>query len=82
MRGQSFRLVQFCNDWISADAPNGQPVILNPVAVTLETEEEVNTFLNSDNPGIFWMLFEYVPEERRFKRKRREVARESVDLSQ
>ena len=57
MRGRSFRLVQFANDWISADAPNGQPVIVKPDCMRIESENELQQFLDAKHTGFFWMMW-------------------------
>lgn len=58
MRGQSFELVQFANDWISANAPNGELVILNPLNIEIEGAEEMQRFLDEQHTGLFWSLYE------------------------
>lgn len=55
--GERLTLVQFCNDWISADDTNGEPVIVDPLTVRLEPGE-AQIFLDDPDPGIFWRRYE------------------------
>ena len=52
-KGETAKMVQYANDWISADAQDGSPIILNPTSVRLEPgeREEMDTHTNT---GFFW----------------------------
>lgn len=58
---------QFANDWISAEDPDGRPVIVRPGAVELDPED-VDLFINKDprHVGRFWTLYT-LGDDRRFR---------------
>lgn len=54
-KGQTFRLSQFCNDWISGDGPGGSEVF-RPTEVRITEPDEFAAFTNRDprEVGTFW----------------------------
>lgn len=73
--GTQYTPHQFANNWISVEEASH---VYNPLQVELETENEVQWFLNQDDPrnvGTFWDEWELDREQRIFRR--REPAKES-----
>lgn len=54
--GQHLTMHQFCNDWITADTDEGQPVVVSPLRVQLDAAE-VAQVRASINTGIMWELY-------------------------
>lgn len=64
-RTGDYKLHQWANDWISADGPEGQPVIVNPVGIELESDEVARLFADHERylagdrgSGFFWDRYE------------------------
>lgn len=55
--GQTARLHQYANDWISADDQDGRPIILNPTSVRLEPGER-EAMKEHVSTGSFWTTYE------------------------
>jgi hypothetical protein len=55
-KGVTFRLSQFCNDWISGDGPSGDGEVFVPTEVRLTEPDEFTAFENRDprEVGTFW----------------------------
>lgn len=57
---------QFCNDWLTATGPNGEPLTLSPLSVQLTTAADREFFTSKDpaNCGTFWQEFRLLPNGR------------------
>lgn len=55
-RDKTFRLSQFCNDWISGDGPDGGNEVFHPTEVRITEPDELAAFEDRDprNVGTFW----------------------------
>ncbi len=60
---------QFCNDWLTADGPNGEALTLSPTQVQLTTDADREFFTRPDPAtcGSFWTEFR-LTEDGRFER--------------
>ena len=70
-RGERLTPHQFANNWISADGPDGRPVIVRPLSVSLDPED-VEFFqqrLDSAHVGFFWRVYTLDVEGRVFRRR-------------
>jgi hypothetical protein len=63
--GDGYRLHQWANDWMTADAPDGAPVIAKPLNVQLDGDEQrrmresYERFLDGERHcGQFWHHWE------------------------
>ena len=67
LKGQNFTISQYCNDWVTVKE------IAKVFSITsLEfTIEEMFTILNHENLGMMLQMFEVIPHQNRFRRKRR-----------
>lgn len=66
-RGQVLKPRQFANDWISATTPDGQHVVVSPLAVELE-REDLSFFDQVAGTGTFWTQFALDYETYRFRK--------------
>lgn len=70
LKGRQAKLVQFANDWISADLlPEGKPLILNPTSVQLE-DGEYAAMQEHSSVGQFWAWYHFDPVGQRFIKAR------------
>lgn len=68
-KGETARLHQYANDWISADAQDGSAIILNPTSVRLEPGEREQMETHTST-GFFWRRYEVRDDGQIVKRRR------------
>ena len=66
---KEYKIHQWANDWICIDVPNAQDSIVNPLKCIF-TDEEVQMLSGTTNVGIFWLLYEWGPNNRLVRKKR------------
>lgn len=63
-KGKQVKIMQFCNDWVTADGK-----VYSILALEF-TVEEMYEIVNNNNTGFMFNRFEIIPFENRFRRKK------------
>lgn len=66
--GTELRLLQWANDWITAQAPGGRQIVLSPLQVQLTPAEvdRMHASMHEAHLGQFWQAWSLDPRTGRF----------------